>query len=152
MYVFIWSYTHTHRHTYSQQANCQKEIGGYQVDVALKKWFAFQNTKFQNKGGKTTVLSAPTQIAQISKATLYKVKVKLATIVEGNPKAPFSIATTPMCRGGRYSFPGLLYFTLDSVPYNAECLARRHQVPFFESLVWLDLGLNPGLPGHWRTL
>ena len=39
--------------------------------------------------------------------------VKLATIVEGNPKAPFSIATTPMCRGGRYSFPGLLYFTLD---------------------------------------
>ena len=43
----------------------------------------------------------------------YKSKVKLATIVEGNPKAPFSIATTPMCRGGRYSFPGLLYFTLD---------------------------------------
>ena len=32
-------------------------------------------------------------------------KVKLATIVEGNPKAPFSIATTPRCRGGRYSFP-----------------------------------------------
>ena len=28
------------------------------------------------------------------------------TIVEGNPKAPFSIATTPRCRGGRYSFPG----------------------------------------------
>ena len=39
----------------------------------------------------------------------------MATIVEGNPKAPFSIATTPRCRGGRYSFPGLLYFTLD--PY-----------------------------------
>ena len=28
---------------------------------------------------------------------------KLATIVEGDPKAPFSIATTPRCRGGRYS-------------------------------------------------
>ena len=42
-------------------------------------------------------------------------KVKLAIIVEGNPKAPFSIATTPRCRGGCYSFPGLLYFTLD--PY-----------------------------------
>ena len=27
---------------------------------------------------------------------------KLATIVEGDPKAPFSIATTPRCRGGRY--------------------------------------------------
>ena len=32
-------------------------------------------------------------------------KVKLATVVEGDPKAPFSIATTPRCRGGRYSFP-----------------------------------------------
>ena len=31
--------------------------------------------------------------------------VKLVTIVEGDPKAPFSIATTPRCRGGRYSFP-----------------------------------------------
>ena len=30
---------------------------------------------------------------------------RLATIVEGDPKAPFSIATTPRCRGGRYSFP-----------------------------------------------
>ena len=29
----------------------------------------------------------------------------LATIVEGDPKAPFSIATTPRCRGGRYSIP-----------------------------------------------
>ena len=35
--------------------------------------------------------------------TIYK--VKLATIVEGDPKAPFSIATTPRCREGRYSFP-----------------------------------------------
>ena len=40
-------------------------------------------------------------------------KVKLATVVEGNPKAPFSIATTPRCRGGCYSFPRWLYFTLD---------------------------------------
>ena len=29
-------------------------------------------------------------------------KVKLATIVVGDPKAPFSIATTPRCRGGSY--------------------------------------------------
>ena len=26
-------------------------------------------------------------------------------LVKGDPKAPFSIATTPRCRGGRYSFP-----------------------------------------------
>ena len=31
--------------------------------------------------------------------------VKLATVVEGHPKAPFSIATTPRWRGGHYSFP-----------------------------------------------
>ena len=35
---------------------------------------------------------------------IYK-KVKLATVVEGDPKALFSIATTPRCRRGRYSFP-----------------------------------------------
>ena len=29
----------------------------------------------------------------------------LATVAEGDPMAPFSIGTTPMCRGGRYSFP-----------------------------------------------
>ena len=32
-------------------------------------------------------------------------KVKSVTIVKGDPKAPFSIATIPVCRGGRYSFP-----------------------------------------------
>ena len=31
--------------------------------------------------------------------------IKLETVVEGNQKAPFSIATTPRCRGGRYSLP-----------------------------------------------
>ena len=31
------------------------------------------------------------------------------------PEAPrISIATTPTCRGRRYSFPGLLHFTLDT--------------------------------------
>ena len=32
-------------------------------------------------------------------------KVKSATLVKGDLMAPFSIATTPRCRGGRYSFP-----------------------------------------------
>ena len=39
---------------------------------------------------------------------------KLATLVEGDQKAPFSIATTPRCRRGRYSFPELLHFALDT--------------------------------------
>ena len=81
-----------------------------------------------------------------------KVKVKLATLVEGDPKAPFSIATTPSYRGGRYSIPRIAPLNLWSSSYCDECLARRHQVPIFESFVSLDLGLNLRLPNHWRTL
>ena len=36
---------------------------------------------------------------------IYIYKVKLVTVVVGDPKAPFSIATTMRCRGGCYSFP-----------------------------------------------
>ena len=36
---------------------------------------------------------------------LSKCKVKLATVVEGDQKALFSVATTSKCRGGCYSFP-----------------------------------------------
>ena len=35
--------------------------------------------------------------------TSKKKKVKLATLIDGDPKAPFSIATTPRCMGGCYS-------------------------------------------------
>ena len=42
-------------------------------------------------------------------------QVKLATAVEGDPKAPFSIATTQKCSGGCYSIPWMAHFTLD--PY-----------------------------------
>ena len=31
-------------------------------------------------------------------------------------------------------------------------LSKEASSTIFESLVWLNLGLNPGLPGHWRTL
>ena len=39
-------------------------------------------------------------------------KVKLPTLVEGDPKAPFSIVTTPRCWVGHYSFRGLLHPTV----------------------------------------
>ena len=38
----------------------------------------------------------------------YIVKVKLATIIEGDPKVPFSIATTLTCRGGCFSIPWIV--------------------------------------------
>ena len=36
---------------------------------------------------------------------LKKKKVKLATLVKDDPKAPFPIATTPRCRGRAFSIP-----------------------------------------------
>ena len=66
----------------------------------------------------------------------------MATLVKGDPKVSFSIATT-LRIAPLYPW---------SSPYNAECWARQHQVPFLESLVWLDLGLNSGLLDHWWTL
>ena len=48
-------------------------------------------------------------------------KVKLATVVEGDQKAPFSIATIPRYRGGRYSFPWIAPLYPRYVPYIAEC-------------------------------
>ena len=46
--------------------------------------------------------------------------LKLATVVKGDMKAPFLIATTPRCRGGSYSFPWIPPLYAWSLPYNAE--------------------------------
>ena len=56
---------------------------------------------------------------------------KLATIVEGDPKASFSIATTPMCWEDLTPSLELLHLTLDTYLI----MLRRYQVPFFKSLV-----------------
>ena len=44
----------------------------------------------------------------------------MAAIVKGDTKAPFSIATTLRCRGGRYSFPWIVPLYPWSLPYNTE--------------------------------
>ena len=77
---------------------------------------------------------------------------KLMTVIEDDQKAPFSIATTPRCRGGRYSFPWIVPLYIWYIPYIAEWEVRRYQVPFLKSLVWCDLGLNHCLLDHWWTL
>ena len=71
--------------------------------------------------------------------------------IEGDSKALFSLATTPGCKEWRYSFPRIAPLYSWSLSYNAECSTGKHQVPFFESLVWLDLGLNQGLPDQVDT-
>ena len=71
--------------------------------------------------------------------------VSLLTVVEGDPKAPFSIATTLRCWGEHFSFPWIAPLTFDQslIPYSADCWTRRHQVPFLKSLVWTQLGIEP---------
>ena len=80
----------------------------------------------------------------------YVSKSKLAPVVEGDQKAPFSVATTPRCRRGALFLPWIVSLYPWYISIIAE--TRRHQVPFLKSLVWHDLGLNPGLPDHWQTL
>ena len=78
--------------------------------------------------------------------------MKLVTLVEGDQKASFSIATTPRSRGRRYSLPWIapLY------PWYVLILLSVKQggikYNFLKFLIWRDLGLNPDLPDHWRTL
>ena len=50
-------------------------------------------------------------VKEVSVSTVSK--VKLVTVVEGDQKAPFSIASTLRCREGATPFPGLLHFTFD---------------------------------------
>ena len=45
----------------------------------------------------------------------------LATIVEGDSKALFSIASTPRCRLVRYSFPWIAPLYPCFLLFNAEC-------------------------------
>ena len=48
------------------------------------------------------------------------INVKLATLIEDDPKGPFSIATTPQCSGGRYSISWIAPLYLWSLLYSAE--------------------------------
>ena len=71
--------------------------------------------------------------------------IKLATWVEVNPKAHFSVPTTPRFWKGASPFPGLLHFTLN--PYLIMlCLARRHQVWFFLVFSMTRHGIEPQSP------
>ena len=67
-------------------------------------------------------------------------------MVEGDPKAPFSIATTPRCRGGRYSFPPLLHFTLD--PYLIMLSVKQGGIKYhFWVFGMTRPGIEPRSPG-----
>ena len=62
----------------------------------------------------------------------------LASVVEGDQKAPFSKAITQRCWGGGYSFSRMAPLYPLYVPYIVECWAITYQVPSLKYLVWLD--------------
>ena len=78
-----------------------------------------ENNKAKNKKTKTKhILTTPAKLEPSFKSKMNHTQPtieqnrlnllphsKLATVVEGDQKAPFPIATTPSCRGGCYSFP-----------------------------------------------
>ena len=57
-------------------------------------------------------------------------------IVEGNPKAPLSIATTPNCREGTTSFPELRHLTLDQ--YIIMLSVKQGGIKYHFSSFWYD--------------
>ena len=80
--------------------------------------------KFINDFFKEAICGKPSTFASYQnhyQGNMYVYFLKLVTVVEGNPEAPFLIATTPLCKGGRYSFPWIAPLHPWYVPYNAEC-------------------------------
>ena len=77
----------------------------------------------------------------------------MATLVKGDPKAPFSIATTPTRSGRCYSISWITPpFTLD--PNLIMLSAYQRGIKYHFLSFWFDSTwrLNPGLPDHQRTL
>ena len=67
-------------------------------------------------------------------------KLNWPTIVEGDPKAPFSIATTQRCRGRCYSFLWIVLLTLD--PYLIMLSVKQGSIKYHV----LSLGMTrPGV-------
>ena len=71
---------------------------------------------------------------------------KLATVVKANQKVPFSIATTPRCREGCYSFPWIAPLPLIHTLY---CWVLSKEVSITISKVFgmTQLRIEPRSPG-----
>ena len=63
-------------------------------------------------------------------------KVKSASLVEGDPKIPLSIVTTPRCSEGIYSILVLLHFTLD--PYLIMLCIKQGDIEYHFMSLWYN--------------
>ena len=60
----------------------------------------------------------------------------MTTLIKGDPKAPFLIATTPRYWGRCYSFPGLLHFTLNA--YLIMLSVKQGGIKYHFLSLWYD--------------
>ena len=61
---------------------------------------------------------------------------KFGTVVEGEPKDPFSIDTTMKCRKGRHSFPWIAPLYLD--PYLIMLNVNQSSIKYHFLSLWYD--------------
>ena len=78
--------------------------------------------------------------------SINKVNVKLATVAKGDPKASFSLATTPGVEEGTTPFPGLLHFTLDL--YLITLNVNKGGIKYYFLSLWYD-SIRDGTPVSW---
>ena len=111
-----------------------------------------------NEVGKTSAIDGKMNAKSINRSCKKK-QLNLSILVVGDLKAPFSIATTLRCRGGRYSFPRLLHLTLDA--YLLMLSIRQGGIKYhflslwYEStLVWTPVSRTIGehpWPNEWSV-
>ena len=70
---------------------------------------------------------------------IYIYIVSWPTVVEGDPKAPFSIATIPKCKGGRNSFHWIPPLTLDQ--YLIMLNVKQRSIAYHFLSLWTPLSL-----------
>ena len=78
-----------------------------------------------------------------------KVKNKVDNLSRGWPESSFFNSYYTKLQG----IALLLFQDCFTLPlFHTWVLSKAASSTIFESLVWLDLGLNHGLPDHWQTL
>ena len=129
IYIYIYIYTHTHIHSPYKHI-CIPIYGLHKTlsDPSIIIWWRLywlHNCCFVFYGS-TSIL----HLYSLCKILLWL--LMLMTSVEGNPKSPFSIATTPKCT----PFPGLLHFALDP---HLMLSAKQGGIKYYFLSLWNDL-------------
>ena len=78
----------------------------------------------------------------------------MAAVVEGDSKAPFSIATTPMCMGECYSFPTIAQLYLDTyliILSIKQGGIKYHFLSFRYDSIWDWTAVPRGISEHSTT-